>query len=394
MWDKATFDDFEPAAFENFKAYNNTNRPLDMGLTSYNMTVVKLISPTSPRIRVGDVLKYRIESRDFKGRNRIVGGDFWYATLTSDRSPKASTTGYIADYGNGTYDAFVLAAWPGSAKFNLILVHTSETVYHMRNTVWNSEGRLFFRGYYRFNGKNADGRCSMRRQGTWEAMCDYPAYKSLGSTVLLCEHKAGFPCESLVSLGIDSNHIKYSAKQMAKDFEYLYKSAALSNHSLSLHFHGYVIASHTYTITNWKEEVDALNELNSTHCSYIVLINQWAHFAQWTRDSYIERVRLIRQAVIGLLQRCPDVPVVIKGPHARQHESVGSIIFGSDYFLKDIELINQEAFQGTGAFFLPVWDMNLAYPSSNDVHMPMEVVGEELKMFLGYACDKLMRAAK
>ncbi|XP_038075775.1 NXPE family member 3-like [Patiria miniata] len=496
-WDKTVFNDVDSTAYKNIEVVNSTGRGTSMELTSFKMTHVELVSHVGRSIKVGDVLHYRIQSRDFNGRKRILGGDMWYATLNSDKDPKASTAGHVVDHGNGTYDAYVLAAWPGNAKFNLILVHASEAVYHLRNIVWNSERRAIWLGRYSFKGKTTDAVCYLQHHGKWEGKCEYPAYRALGSTVFLCDKKPDFPCESLYALNIHRQATSNRAKELGNGMEYLYKrpyfeqgvpvtnstlriegsglehnklprckadqpiptiqgywmndkwnsllcefgtwtekSSLTSclrgqrlvilgdstmnqwlngliklldtatvdkpgkrlwskmhydslNLTLYFQFHPYVIGSHTYKLNEMREEVDVLNGLNDADCNYVVVISPWAHFAQWTRDSYIERVRLIRKAVIDLRHRCPDIPFVIKGPHPRDHKSWEAAMFISDYILTQIETINREAFGGIGAFFLPIWDMNLAYPARKNVHMPMTVIMEELKMFVGYVCDTL-----
>ena len=43
----------------------------------------------------GDTVHVVIEARDVYNQHRIVGGDFWFATLQSDKSPKASVAGKV-----------------------------------------------------------------------------------------------------------------------------------------------------------------------------------------------------------------------------------------------------------------------------------------------------------
>ena len=159
------------------------------------------------------------------------------------------------------------------------------------------------------------------------------------------------------------------------------------NLTVYFQFHPHRIGAIPFSRADLRYEVDVLDGLKGTGCEYIIIISPWAHFAQWTRDSYIERVHLLRNAVVRLKQRCPNVPVVIKGPHPVDHPSYLKIVTVSDYLLKDIARINEEAFKGTGAYFLPIWDMNLAYPAPNIIHEDSIVLRDEVNMIFGYVCE-------
>ena len=139
-----------------------------------------------------------------------------------------------------------------------------------------------------------------------------------------------------------------------------------------------------------KYEVDVLDKLTTLDCRrYIIVLSPWEHFTLWTRESFIERMALVRNAVLRLRKRCPKIVIVIKGPHPRHFIFYSQILEFSDYLAKENGRILMVAFKGTGAFYLPLWDLNLAHPSPNLMHMPNEIIVQELKMFLGYVCDNL-----
>ncbi|XP_033631270.1 NXPE family member 3-like isoform X2 [Asterias rubens] len=158
------------------------------------------------------------------------------------------------------------------------------------------------------------------------------------------------------------------------------------NATMVYSIHPHVLASYGVYLKDVRFEVDVLDGLRDPTCNYIVVVSPWAHFSQWTRESYIERTTLLREAIIRLRRRCPDVPIVVKGPHPREHSTYVSVIFANDYLLRQIGLINQELFGGIGVWFLPVWDMNMAHPHDNVVHMPQSIVREEIKMFFSFVC--------
>ncbi|XP_033638087.1 NXPE family member 3-like [Asterias rubens] len=135
-------------------------------------------------------------------------------------------------------------------------------------------------------------------------------------------------------------------------------------------------------------EVDVLDGLNDSYCNYIILISPWAHYTQWVRSNYVQRTQLLRKALLRMRKKCPDVKIVLKGSHARDHESFSSVLYSSDFFLKEIDEINRDAFSGIGVWYLPIWAMNMAYPTENSIHMPLPVILEELRMFFSYVCDE------
>ena len=162
------------------------------------------------------------------------------------------------------------------------------------------------------------------------------------------------------------------------------------NATLRYQMHPHAVGASPYKLKYFVFEVDVLDSLVDQLCNYVVVVSPWAHFTQWTKQSYVERTRLLREAVLRLRQRCPDVPVVLKGPHPRTHEAFSDHIYSSDYIIKQIEAINREFFRGIGVWFLPLWDINLAHQTPNMVHMPDDVVREELKMFLTFICESEM----
>ena len=133
-------------------------------------------------------------------------------------------------------------------------------------------------------------------------------------------------------------------------------------------------------------EIDVLDSLQSTDCNYVVVISSWVHFTQWTRDSYVERVGLLRDAVLKLISRCPDVKIIVTGPHPREQPSKESRIYNNDLIAQRLGDILENTFSQIGVLYLDVWDLNLAYPSSNNINMPRAVVQGELSMFLSYVC--------
>ncbi|XP_033640967.1 NXPE family member 4-like [Asterias rubens] len=477
--------------------------PSPMSITSHTKTNVQLISPRG-HIQVGDIIKYRIQTRDSEGRDRVIGGDFWYATLNS-ANPQASTAGYVADYNNGTYEVTFLAAWAGQAEFKLILVHPSEAVNHLRNVVWPAEERVIWNGYFKHkNKKEETTTCFLRSSRPWTGLCQYPSHNALGKTILVCQKPKELSCDDFTSYNTNWDKCNQTVNKLTQGVQYLFKSPnfmqpvriqknetiqidtgflpalddlprclpdqeipavqgywlngkwhsmlcrlpdfpkdmlrkclrgktvllhgdsttgqwykefykalqvgrpveQISNKkgelkpvqsffrsmdlTLAYYFHPDRVGDPIWGRKDMKYEVDVLDKLTTLDCRrYIIVLSPWAHFTLWTRESFIERMALVRNAVLRLRKRCPKIVIVIKGPHPRHFIFYSQILEFSDYLAKENGRILMVAFKGTGAFYLPLWDLNLAHPSPNLMHMPNEIIVQELKMCLGYVCENL-----
>ncbi|XP_038050056.1 NXPE family member 3-like [Patiria miniata] len=133
-------------------------------------------------------------------------------------------------------------------------------------------------------------------------------------------------------------------------------------------------------------EVDVMDSLKNKGCNYAVVVGTWAHFAQWTRESFVERVGLLREAVLRLRARCPAVRIAVAGPHPRDQPSKESRIYHNDLIVRRMGEFLEDSVSQSGALYLDRWDLNLGYPSSKRLHMPSAVIRGELGMFLSYVC--------
>ena len=151
---------------------------------------------------VGDIIHIGIIARDTNGRLRVSGGDFFFATLSSFTNPKASISGKIVDYDNGTYSVYFLAAWSGQAEINITLVHSSEATNFLKDTAWN-QVRVQWTAIYTYKAQTADTLCEVVTAGThtWKDMCEYPNPQALGKTSFMCQRIKGFPCSSITHYG-------------------------------------------------------------------------------------------------------------------------------------------------------------------------------------------------
>ncbi|XP_072041675.1 NXPE family member 3-like [Amphiura filiformis] len=163
------------------------------------------------------------------------------------------------------------------------------------------------------------------------------------------------------------------------------------NITIAFDFHPEGLGSRWIYFSEFHYEVDILDQLVTADCNYVIIISSWAHFVQWKREGLLERFHLLREAVDRFHRRCPNAPIIIKSPHPRNHKSLLARVRSGDFALNEIRKLLRQIFANSGAFYLDVWDMNLAYPAANHVHMPRTVNNQELFMILSYVCNSLCK---
>ncbi len=160
------------------------------------------------------------------------------------------------------------------------------------------------------------------------------------------------------------------------------------NFNLTFQFHPQGVGSATIPLKGLKFEVEIFDSLRDPKCNYVVTVSPWAHFTQWWLPAYKERLQLIRKAIQRLKQHCPDAVVIVKSPHVRNDDGVRpeSLLMYSDFIFYQMKTIMEEVLNIDGVYYIDVWNMNLAYPAKKVVHMPDEVVRQELNLFLPHIC--------
>ncbi|XP_071955635.1 NXPE family member 4-like [Antedon mediterranea] len=204
-------------------------------------------------IHVGDLFSIIIESRDKNGRHRVLGGDFWYATI---KIGYCSTAGKILDFKNGTYEVVFFAACPGRVDVSIILVHTVESVHFYKNTIWPMEDRKLWNATYKLGDKEEYGICRMHNIGVWENQCEYPHPTALGGTLMLCDAPPTLPCSSLLGIRSKGDEKELLAKEytsLLKRYKDLFK--------VKINFGELNNGTKRFTILQSDDEL--LNEQNS-----------------------------------------------------------------------------------------------------------------------------------
>ena len=152
-------------------------------------------------------------------------------------------------------------------------------------------------------------------------------------------------------------------------------------------FHPEVISGAWINHSDTMYEVNIFDNLTNEECNYVLIVSTWSHFLQWPKHALLERLLLLKKAVQRFRSRCPGVPIIFKSPHPREHRGgFGSVIY-SNFLLNGVRNLLRKLLNNTGVLFLDIWDMNVAYPSANNVHMPDKVIEQEMFMVLSYVCD-------
>ena len=135
------------------------------------------------------------------------------------------------------------------------------------------------------------------------------------------------------------------------------------------------------------ERIDRLNEPN---VKYILVFSMSAHYASWNMDSYRDRLRAIRKAIVRMRLRLgPDrVVTIIKKSQPRDHGNFHARIHSSDYIFYQMSTIMEEEFVGIEAKLIDVWDMVLSFTEKPVIHMPWPCIREEVDLFLSHICPR------
>ncbi|XP_066445615.1 NXPE family member 3-like [Eleutherodactylus coqui] len=143
--------------------------------------------------RVGELLEVVITARDHHGQPKNYGGDFFQAKLHSLKV-KAGVTGQVKDHGNGSYLATFLLPWSGEAQVHIRLIHSSEAVDVLRRKRESDPGKVYFRGYFHYNGSRAEVECNVQVAGN--DLCTYT--DAISGDTWQCVRPQKMPCNSLI----------------------------------------------------------------------------------------------------------------------------------------------------------------------------------------------------
>ncbi|KAM4749207.1 NXPE family member 3-like [Rhinophrynus dorsalis] len=143
--------------------------------------------------QVGETLEVVITAKDHLGRPKTYGGDFFQVKLHSPKL-KAGVTGQVTDHGNGSYLATLLLPWPGEAQVHVRLIHSSEAVAVLKNKREMHSGKVYFNGYFHYNGSSEITECNVEIAG--KEVCKYK--DTVSGDTWQCVKPQKLPCDSWV----------------------------------------------------------------------------------------------------------------------------------------------------------------------------------------------------
>ncbi|XP_056425709.1 NXPE family member 3-like [Hyla sarda] len=143
--------------------------------------------------RIGEKLEVIIIARDHNGQPKQYGGDFFQAKLHSP-AIKAGVTGQVKDYRNGSYLVTFLLPWEGKAQVQIRLIHSSEAVDVLKRKREDYPEKVYFKGYFQFNGTIEVMECNFEVSGNNK--CTYK--DPVSGDTWQCLRPQNLPCDSLV----------------------------------------------------------------------------------------------------------------------------------------------------------------------------------------------------
>ncbi|XP_063786978.1 NXPE family member 3-like isoform X2 [Pseudophryne corroboree] len=152
--------------------------------------------------RIGETLEVLITARDHHARPKKYGGDYFRAKLHSP-ALKAGVTGHVKDHGNGSYLATLLLPWAGRAEVQIRLIHSSEAVAVLKKKRENHPEKVYFYGYFQFNGSSEMVECNLEVAG--KDVCTYR--NPVSGDTWQCVRPRKLPCDSWVYHSMGKNRI-------------------------------------------------------------------------------------------------------------------------------------------------------------------------------------------
>ncbi|XP_077988458.1 NXPE family member 3-like [Glandiceps talaboti] len=244
-----------------------------------------------------------------------------------------------------------------------------------------------FTGYW-FNGTWVSSDCTVRtfdRNKTRHCLKDKSIhmfgdsttrqlFDELSSVLVLEGNRMNWDPQYDNNIKLDRNY--YKKIRGVANFE--------PNIKIDFYFNPFMVTKSKVRIKDYVFEDEILNNMNE--CNYIVIVSPWAHYTTWTPESFLERLAYIKNSLKELKNRCPDTTIVVKGSHPREKQSWQANAYNSDWIMYNVNKQLEATFDEDWILFLNVWDLNRSYLGGISLHMPQEVIRQELALFLSYIC--------
>ncbi|KAM4652101.1 NXPE family member 2-like [Discoglossus pictus] len=141
-----------------------------------------------------------------------------------------------------------------------------------------------------------------------------------------------------------------------------------------------MLGFHTY-----KEKFTVSHQIDEIGCNQntIITFTLGMHFRLYPIEHFIRRAINIQCATKRLLLQSTDTKIIIKTENTTEMDI--RIEMPSDFHGYLQYLIINEIFQDLNVGLVDAWDMTNAF-ASNNIHPPVQVVSNEVDMFLNYIC--------
>ncbi|XP_041443280.1 NXPE family member 3-like isoform X2 [Xenopus laevis] len=372
----------------------------------------------SPRTvyHVGETLEVLITAKDHYGKLKSYGGDFFQAKLHSPKI-KAGVTGHLKDLNNGTYLATFLLPWEGEAQVNIRLIHSSEAVSVLKDKRERHPEKVYFNGYFHFNGSSEVKECNIAVRGgdvcnysdpvtgdPWQCLkpqkmpCDSLVYHSMGGYRRVTNSLE----DSLLNGSVTAQNIKGAGAFTSIKIEPATNSTALKRIDLHVNYQSgplLAVDPDVGLVMRWRAHGNPLRTtktmISDLHYETahlygigggpqtVVVFTLWAHFTTYPVSVYIQRLFRLRRAISSLLFRSPKTTVLIKSANTGYKS-----IYGSDWLSLQLDILLRAIFKGMAVTILDVWDMTSCHYLPDNIHPGAPVIRNEVDLMLSYICPR------
>ncbi|KAI4803012.1 hypothetical protein KUCAC02_006574 [Chaenocephalus aceratus] len=119
----------------------------------------------------------------------------------------------------------------------------------------------------------------------------------------------------------------------------------------------------------------------------VVVFGIWSHLSTFPLEVYIRRLQRIRSAVVRLLDRAPEMVIIIRtaNPKAlRLYETITN----SDWFSVRRDKVLRAIFKGLNVHLIDAWEMVLAHHLPNNLHPQPPIIKNMMDVLFSYTCPQ------
>ncbi|KAM6159219.1 NXPE family member 1 [Rhynchocyon petersi] len=142
------------------------------------------------------------------------------------------------------------------------------------------------------------------------------------------------------------------------------------------------ITKHLYSV---REEAYIPREIDQIpgDKNTVIVITLGQHFRPFPLDCFIRRAINVRKAIERLFLRSSATKVILKTENTREMHTDTERVGDFHGYIQYITM--NKIFKGLNVGIIDAWDMTIAY-DSNDIHPPVNVIENQINMFLNYIC--------